>query len=327
MKVLVTGGAGYIGSHTVGLLRARGDDVVVLDTLELGYREAIGDTPLVQGNTRDEELVRKTLREQGTEAVIHFAAYKAAGESVGNPGKYFDNNVFGTLKLLEAMRHEGVKKFVFSSTAAVYGNPEVLPVVETAALHPENPYGESKLQVERMLPWFDQAFGLKWVALRYFNAAGAVEDGRIGEDPRYASNLIPLVMKAATGRAPTIKVFGSDYPTPDGTCIRDYIHVLDLADAHLKALDFLTGGRSDIFNLGTGKGASVKEVLAAASAAAGKPIPTDFVARRPGDPVSVWADNAKARTLLKWTPRYGLPEIVASAWKWHSSHPDGFRTA
>jgi UDP-glucose 4-epimerase len=331
MKVLVTGGAGYIGSHTVGLLRARGDQVVVLDSLELGYRQAIADqglqdTPIVVGNTRDEDLVRKVLREHGIEAVIHFAAYKAAGESVGNPGKYFDNNVHGTMKLLEAMRQEGVKKFVFSSTAAVYGNPEVLPVVETAALRPENPYGESKLQVERMLPWYDQAFGLKWVALRYFNAAGAVLDGRIGEDPRYATNLIPLVMKAAVGRAPAIKVFGTDYPTPDGTCIRDYIHVLDLADAHLKALDYLAAGHSDIFNLGTGKGASVKEVLAVATQAAGKPIPTEFVARRPGDPVSVYADNAKARTLLKWTPRYGLNEIVDSAWKWHSTHPDGFRT-
>ena len=327
MKVLVTGGAGYIGSHTVGLLKARGDQVVVLDSLELGYQQAIGDTPLVVGSTRDEELVRSVLREHKIQAVIHFAAYKAAGESVGNPGKYFDNNVHGTLRLLEAMRHEGVKQLVFSSTAAVYGNPEVLPVVETAVLRPENPYGESKLQVERMLPWYDQAAGLRWVALRYFNAAGAVADGSIGEDPRHASNLIPLVMKAATGRAPTIKVFGTDYPTPDGTCIRDYIHVLDLADAHLKALDFLVSqNRSDVFNLGTGKGASVKEVLTAATQAAGKPIPTEFVARRPGDPVSVWADNAKARTLLKWTPRYGLPEIVETAWKWHSTHPDGFRT-
>jgi UDP-glucose 4-epimerase len=326
MRVLVTGGAGYIGSHTVGLLRARGDQVVVLDSLELGHKQALGDTPLVVGNTRDEDLVRRVLREHKLEAVIHFAAYKAAGESVGNPGKYFDNNLYGTLRLLEAMRGEGVRRLVFSSTAAVYGNPQVLPVVESAELRPENPYGESKLQVERMLPWYDQAFGLRSVALRYFNAAGALPDGSNGEDPRQAQNLVPLVMKAATGRAASIKVFGSDYPTPDGTCIRDYIHVLDLADAHLKALDYLAAkDRSDVFNLGTGKGASVKEVLAAASRAAGKDIPTEFVARRAGDPVSVWADNTKARQALGWTPRHGLEEIVASAWKWQSTHPDGFR--
>ena len=326
MRVLVTGGAGYIGSHTVGLLRARGDEVVVLDSMELGHKQAIGDTPLVVGNTRDEDLVRSVLRDHKLEAVIHFAAYKAAGESVGNPGKYFDNNVYGTLRLLEAMRAEGVRKLVFSSTAAVYGNPSVLPVVESAPLKPESPYGESKLMVEQMLPWYDQAFKLRSVALRYFNAAGAILDGSNGEDPRHVQNLIPLVMKAATGRAPTIKVFGSDYDTPDGTCIRDYIHVLDLADAHLKALDLLAReDRSDIFNLGTGKGASVKDVLAAAQKASGRDIPTEFVGRRAGDPVSVWADNSKARKGLGWTPRYGLTEIVESGWKWQSGHPDGFR--
>ncbi|HEY0712047.1 MAG TPA: UDP-glucose 4-epimerase GalE, partial [Polyangia bacterium] len=239
MRVLVTGGAGYIGSHTVGLLRARGDYVVVFDSMELGHKEAIKDVPLVVGNTRDQELVRSVLRDHKLDAVIHFAAYKAAGESVGNPGKYFDNNVLGTMQLLEAMAKEKVTRLVFSSTAAVYGNPKVLPVVESAELRPENPYGESKLMVEKMLPWYDGAFGLKSVALRYFNAAGAILDGSIGEDPRYAQNLIPLVMKAATGRSQSIKVFGTDYPTPDGTCIRDYIHVLDLASAHLAALDFL----------------------------------------------------------------------------------------
>jgi UDP-glucose 4-epimerase len=301
--------------------------VVVLDSLELGFRESLAGVavPLVVGNTRDEELVRSVLRDHNIEAVIHFAAYKAVGESVEQPGKYFDNNVYGTLRLLEAMRAEGVRRFVFSSTAAVYGNPQQLPVSESAALAPENPYGESKLMVERMLPWYDQAFGLRSVALRYFNAAGAVFDGNNGEDPRYAQNLIPRVMLAATGRAPSIKVFGSDYPTPDGTCLRDYIHVLDLGQAHLDALDFLvTKDRSDIFNLGTGKAASVKEVLTAAGQAAGRDIPTDYVGRRAGDPVAVWADNTKARTHLGWTPRYGLPEIIATAWKWQSTHPDGF---
>jgi UDP-glucose 4-epimerase len=325
MRVLVTGGAGYIGSHTVGLLRARGDHVVVLDSLELGHREAVGDTPLVVGNTHDQALVRSVLRDHALEAVIHFAAYKAVGESVTAPGKYFDNNVAGTLALLEAMRSEGVRRFVFSSTAAVYGNPRQLPVVEDAPLAPENPYGESKLMVEKMLPWYDQAFGLRSVVLRYFNAAGAVFDGSNGEDPRYAQNLIPRVMLAATGRAPTIKVFGSDYPTADGTCLRDYIHVLDLGQAHLCALDFLVAkDRSDIFNLGTGKAASVKEVLTAAGQAAGRDIPAEYVARRTGDPVAVWADNGKARQHLGWTPRYGLDEIIATAWKWQSTHPDGF---
>jgi UDP-glucose 4-epimerase len=325
-RVLVTGGAGYIGSHTVGLLRARGDYVVVFDSMELGHREAIVDVPLVVGNTRDQELVRSVLRDHKLDAVIHFAAYKAAGESVGNPGKYFDNNVFGTMQLLEAMAKEKVTRLVFSSTAAVYGNPKVLPVIESAELRPENPYGESKLMVEKMLPWYDGAFGLKSVALRYFNAAGAILDGSIGEDPRYAQNLIPLVMKAATGHSTSIKVFGTDYPTPDGTCIRDYIHVLDLASAHLAALDFLAAKQtSDIFNLGTGKGASVKEVLDTTRRISGRDIPTDYVARRAGDPVSVFADNTKARKGLNWSPKYGIEEIIASAWKWQSAHPDGFR--
>ena len=325
MRVLVTGGAGYIGGHTVELLRNRGDHVVVLDTLELGHKQAVGDTPLVVGNTRDTALVRSVLREHKLDAVVHFAAYKAAGESVGNPGKYFDNNVYGTQRLLEAMREENVRHFVFSSTAALYGTPKVLPVVESAPLRPENPYGESKLMVEQMLPWYDGAYGLRSVALRYFNAAGAVFDGHMGEDPRQAQNLVPLVMKAATGRAPAIRVFGTDYPTPDGTCIRDYIHVLDLADAHLKALDYLVANdKSDVFNLGTGRGSSVKEVLEASCKAAGRDIPTTYVGRRAGDPVAVYADNTKARTVLGWTPRYGLEEIVTTAWKWQSGHPDGY---
>jgi UDP-glucose 4-epimerase len=326
MRVLVTGGAGYIGSHTVGLLRARGDQVVVLDSLELGFRQAVRDAPLVVGNTRDESLVRGVLREHRVEAVIHFAAYKAAGESVGNPGRYFDNNVFGTTQLLEAMRKENVRRFVFSSTAAVYGNPQVLPVDETAALRPENPYGESKLMVERMLPWYDGAFGIKSVALRYFNAAGALLDGSMGEDPRQAQNLIPLVMKAATGRQAAIKVFGTDYPTPDGTCIRDYIHVLDLASAHLAALDHLVAReRSDVFNLGTGKGASVREVLDITRRIVGRELPIEWAGRRAGDPVVVFADNAKARSLLAWNPRHGIEDIIASAWKWQSGHPDGWQ--
>jgi UDP-glucose 4-epimerase len=325
MRILVTGGAGYIGSHTACLLATRGDDVVVFDSLEHGYRQAIGDLPLVVGNTHDGKLVEQVIRDHAIEAVIHFAAYKAAGESMVRPGKYFENNVAGSLRLLEAACAAGVRKLVFSSTAAVYGTPQALPVDETAALHPENPYGESKRMVEQMLAWYDACHGLRSVALRYFNAAGAALDGENGEDPRHVANLIPLVLNVATGRAPAVKVFGNDYPTRDGTGIRDYIHVLDLATAHARALDFLAAGQpSDVFNLGTGQGASVLEVLETARRISGRAIPTEVVARRPGDPAAVFADNRKARERLGWTPRYGLEEIVATAWRWHDGHPDGF---
>jgi UDP-glucose 4-epimerase len=327
MRILITGGAGYIGSHTATLLRGRGDFVVVFDSLELGYRQAIGDIPLVVGNTRDGALVKQVLGDHKLEAVIHFAAYKAAGESMKNPAKYFDNNVFGTLQLLEAVRQAGVRKFVFSSTAAVYGTPATLPVREISPVHPENPYGESKLIVEQMLKWFDACHGVRSVALRYFNAAGAALDGKNGEDPRYVQNLIPLVMKVATQRAPVLRVFGTDYPTPDGTGIRDYIHVLDLAEAHARALDFLAKTeRSEIFNIGTGQGASVKEVLDKARLLSGVDIPAEMVERRPGDPAAVYADNRKAREMLGWSPRYSLGEIIQTAWQWHHGHPDGFLT-
>jgi UDP-glucose 4-epimerase len=328
MRVLVTGGAGYIGSHTVKVLRERGDQVVVLDTLELGHRAALGKTPVIVGSTHDQTLVKEIIGDRKIEAVIHFAAYKAAGESMIAPAKYFDNNVTGSLRLLHALRQEGVKYFVFSSTAAVYGTPQTLPVRETDPLHPENPYGESKLMVEQMLRWFDVCHGLRSVSLRYFNAAGAVADGTMGEDPRRAQNLVPLVMNAATGRTPDVKVFGTDYPTPDGSAIRDYIHVMDLADAHARALDYLRqNDRSEVFNLGTGHGASVLEVLNAARRITGVDIRADQVARRPGDPVAVYADNAKAKTLLGWQAQHGLEEIIASAWRWSSSHPDGYGAA
>jgi UDP-glucose 4-epimerase len=326
MRVLVTGGAGYIGSHTVRLLRERGDSVVVLDSLEYGYAAAVGGSTLIVGSTQDQGLVRELLADHKIDSVIHFAAYKAVGESMTAPARYFDNNVNGTLCLLQAMKQEGVRNLVFSSTAAVYGTPRTLPVKESDPVAPENPYGESKLMVEQMLRWYDACHGLRSVALRYFNAAGASLDGRIGEDPRRVQNLVPLVMKAATGRAPKVQVYGTDYPTPDGTAIRDYIHVLDLADAHLRALDFLRKeDRSDIFNLGTGKGASVKEVLTTARRVSGVDIPTEYVPRRPGDPIAVYADNSKAKAALAWTPKYGLDEIVETAWRWHSLHPDGFQ--
>jgi UDP-glucose 4-epimerase len=325
MTVLVTGGAGYIGSHTVRLLRERGREVVVLDSLELGHRAAVLDAPLVVGRIDDEALVEKMVDEFGVDAVIHFAAYKSAGESVQEPEKYFRNNVGGSLGLLEGLRRSGVRRFVFSSTCATYGTPETLPVPEAHALVPESPYGESKLMVERILHWYDAAHDLRSVSLRYFNAAGASRDARIGEDSTVTTNLIPLVMKAALGRVPVLQVFGTDYPTADGTAIRDYVHVDDLADAHLRALEYLEHeGATTVINVGTGTGSSVQEVIDMARTVSGVDIPVSYVGRRAGDPVAVYADNRKARDLLGWLPDHSLENVVASAWAWHSSHPDGY---
>ena len=320
MTVLVTGGAGYIGSHTVRQFRQRQEEVVVLDSMEFGSRDAIADTPLVVGDIADSRLVAETVERFEVDAIVHFAAYKNAGESFHNPGRYFHNNVAGTAHLLEAAHRAGVKHVVFSSTCAVYGTPDRAPVAEDAPIHPESPYGESKALVERMLHWYGVCHGMGSVSLRYFNAAGAAMDGSLGEDWTYSLNLVPVAMKALLGHAPALKVFGTDYPTPDGTCIRDYIHVDDLADAHLRALDYLrSGGATTAINLGTGTGSSVKEVLAAAQRAAGRPVPAEDSPRRPGDPVALWADNRRAGELLGWKARYGLDDIVASAWKWHSA--------
>jgi UDP-glucose-4-epimerase GalE len=319
MSVLVTGGAGYIGSHTVRQLRKRGDEVVVIDNLEFGHRDAVADTPLVVGDIADHDLVADTIARYKVDSVVHFAAYKAAGESFENPGRYFTNNVGGTARLLEASYQGGVRRFVFSSTCAVYGTPTKTPVAEDSPISPESPYGESKALVERMLHWYDVCHGMGSVSLRYFNAAGAAMDGSLGEDWSVSLNLVPLAMKALLDKGPVLRVFGTDYPTPDGTAIRDYIHVDDLADAHLKALDYLTaGGATTAVNLGTGVGSSVRQVLAAAEKAAGRPVPADDAPLRPGDPVALWADNTRARELLGWEAQYGLEEIVTSAWNWHS---------
>jgi UDP-glucose-4-epimerase GalE len=318
--ILVTGGAGYIGSHTVRALRETGREVVVLDSLELGNADAVLGAPLVVGDIADRQLVRSTIDDFGVTDVVHFAAYKSVGESMESPGKYWRNNVAGTIELLEACREAGVERFVFSSSCSVYGTPDRVPVTEDGAIAPESVYAETKATVERILRWYGETTGLRSMSLRYFNAAGASEDGRIGEDWDFSINLIPLAMKAVLLDGHRLKVFGADYDTPDGTCIRDYIHVDDLADAHVKALDFLAaGGATGAVNVGTGVGSSVFDVIRATEAAAGRAVPHDVVARRPGDPVSTFADPTRARELLGWHATRGLDEIVRSAYAWHRS--------
>jgi UDP-glucose-4-epimerase GalE len=327
MTVLVTGGAGYIGSHTVRALRAAGTDVVVLDTLEYGHAEAVLDAPLEVGDIADAELVAGIVARYGVDTVVHFAGYKAAGESMEIPERYFDNNVARTARLLETLQANGVEQVVFSSSCSVYGTPSTLPVDESHPTGPESPYAESKLLVERMLHWFDRCHGVRSVSLRYFNAAGAAADVRLGEDAPNPLNLVPLAMLAALGRIPKLAVYGTDYPTADGTCIRDYIHVDDLADAHVRALDYLArGGATRALNVGTGRGSSVLEVVEGAKRVSGVDFPVAFVGRRPGDPAAVWADNSRAREVLGWEPRHTLDEILESAWAWHSSHPNGYAT-
>ena len=325
MRVLVTGGAGYIGSHTAHLLRARGDDVVVLDSLATGHRAAVGDLPLVVGDIRDEALVASVVRERAIEAVIHFAALKSVEASVGDPFGYFDVNVTGTMTLARAAVAGGVDRMVFSSSCAVYGQPDRLPIDERCRVAPENPYGHTKLAAEGLLASLEAATGLRTVALRYFNAAGASQDGSSGEDWSGAVNLIPSVLRVAAGREAVVRVFGTDFPTPDGTAVRDDVHVSDLADAHARALDHLAaGGPSITVNVGTGRGWSVREVITAAEAVVGHPIPTVDAGRRPGDPPAVWADASRASETLGWTARQQLPAMLETAWRWHRSHPEGY---
>jgi UDP-glucose 4-epimerase len=327
MSVLVTGGAGYIGSHTARALVARGRDVVVVDDLSTGHPEAVLGAPLAPGRVDDAELIADVVARYGVDSVIHFAALKAAGESVVDPVRYFRHNAGATAALLDALTASSVGRFVFSSTAAVYGTPRHLPIDEDDPLHPDNPYGESKLMVERMLPWIEAAFPFRFVSLRYFNAAGASSDGRIGEDFSVTTNLVPLVMKAALRKGHRLQIFGTDYPTPDGTAVRDYVHVEDLAEAHVLALEYLeNGGASTVVNLGTGNGSSVMEVVERARAVSRADIPAELVERRPGDPAVLVADNAKAARVLGWKPTRGLTEIVDTAWRWHSTHPDGFNS-
>lgn len=327
MNVLVCGGAGYIGSHTVCELIEQGHGAVVFDSLVKGHRAAVHkDAKFYKGDLRDEAAIDKVFKENGIDAVIDFAAFSLVGESCSEPLMYFDNNVYGTLRLLEAMNRAGVKKIVFSSTAAAYGEPRSIPIVESDPTEPINPYGETKLTVEKMLKWSDAAYGIKYTALRYFNAAGAHISGEIGEDHSPESHLIPIILQAASGVRDHISIFGEDYPTPDGTCVRDYIHVTDLADAHIKALERLNrGGDSTVYNLGNGTGFSVKEVIETAKAVTQKPMKVLTEGRRAGDPPTLIASSQKAVDELGWKPRFNtLPQIIETAWKWHSTHPKGY---
>ena len=318
MTTLVTGGAGYIGSHTVRLLTSQGRDVVVLDSLELGDRSRIPGVPFVEANIADERAIEKACRKYGVQDVIHFAAYKAVGESMEQPLRYYNNNVAGSIALVHALLANGVERIVFSSSAAVYGNPDHVPVNEDAPLRPESVYAETKVHVERFLTSCN-AIGLRSVSLRYFNAAGASADSSIGENWDMSQNLIPLVMKAILGASGPVRVFGNDYPTPDGTCLRDYIHVEDLAQAHINALDYLaTGGKSMACNVGTGQASSVLDVLRMAEEVSGRSVPHEIAPRRPGDPSTVFADPTLVRAVLGWRATHDLREIVSSAWRWHS---------
>lgn len=315
MVILVIGGAGYIGSHTARALRRAGHEVIIFDNLSTGYEFFAKGFELVQGDVLDREGLGKVLSR--ADAIMHFAAYAFVGESVTNPKKYFHNNVEGGLSLLNAALDAGVKKIIFSSTCAVYGEPAKIPIEENIPRQPVNPYGVSKLFFEQALEAYDRAYGFRFASLRYFNAAGADDSGEIGELHDPETHLIPLALQAAAGSGPELQVFGSDYPTPDGTCIRDYIHVNDLASAHVKALDHLAaGGASFSANVGTGVGASVQEVISAVEKATGKRVPRKIVARRPGDPPALVANPAKAQSLLHWKAERGLENIVASAWNW-----------
>lgn len=329
MAILVCGGAGYVGSHAVAELLERGEKVVVIDNMQKGHTAAIAEGAVFyDGDLRAEPFLDLVFTENEIEAVMHFAADSLVGESVQEPLQYYDNNVCGAISLLKAMQKHGVKKIVFSSTAAVYGEPEEVPILETAKTVPTNPYGETKLAIEKMLHWCEEAYGIDYVVLRYFNVAGAHPNGIIGEDHNPETHLIPIILEAALGKREEISIFGDDYDTPDGTCIRDYIHVMDLVDAHILALEKLRmDGGSGTYNLGNGNGFSVKEVIEAAEDVTRQHIPTIIAERRGGDPATLVASSVKAREELGWKPRYeSLNDIIESAWAWFQKHPDGYDT-
>lgn len=327
MAILVLGGAGYIGSHMVNRLVEARRDVVVVDNLLTGHRQAVPTSvPFYEVDIRDKAALRDVFEKENIEAVVHFAASSIVPESMANPLKYFNNNTGGMITLLEVMNEFGVKNIVFSSTAATYGAPQHSPITEEEPQVPVNPYGESKLQMEHIMHWADVAYGIKWVALRYFNVAGAKADGSIGEDHAPETHLVPIILQVAAGQREKIQMFGDDYNTPDGFNVRDYVHVVDLADAHILALDYLAAGNdSNQFNLGSSTGFSVKEVVEATREATGQPIPAEVAPRRAGDPDSLVADSTKVREVLGWQPQYDdIKEIIKTAWRWTQSHPNGY---
>lgn len=328
MRLLVIGGAGYVGSHGVRLLESAGHDVWVYDNLSRGHRAAARADRLIVGDLHNQPLLTETLRTHQIDAVLHYAAFALVGESVADPSMYYHNNVLGSFHLLEAMRAAGVMKLIFSSTTAIFGEPEKMPIAEDFPKQPINPYGFTKLVMEQMLDDYARAYGIAFVALRYFNAAGASPAGDIGEDHTPESHLIPIVLQVALGQREKISIFGRDYPTPDGSCIRDYIHVDDLADAHLRALDFFKPGEGLKLNLGTGRGRSVLEVIECCREVTGHPIPAEVGPRRPGDPPELIADPTRAKQVLAWQPKYTeLRPIVETAWNWHQKHPHGYGDA
>jgi len=327
MSILVAGGAGYIGSHMVARLIEQGKSVVVVDNLSTGHKKAINaKAKFYQGDVRDHDFLNHVFDTESIDAVVHFAAFSVVPESMKKPLKYFDNNTGGMITLLETMNDHDVKKIVFSSTAATYGVPDSVPIKETDTQKPINPYGESKLMMETMMHWADVAYGIKFVPLRYFNVAGAAEDGSIGEDHGPESHLVPIILQVAQGKRDELKIFGNDYDTPDGTNVRDYVHVTDLADAHILALKYLDEGHdSRAFNLGSSTGFSNRQMVEAARDVTGQPIPTVDAPRRGGDPDTLVAESKDAREILGWKPRFDdVHEIIKTAWQWHETHPNGY---
>ncbi len=327
MKILILGGAGYIGSHTVRELLENGYNVAIADNLQTGHKESIPEgVKFYEGDIRDKNFLDNIFESEKIDAVVHFAANALVGESMIDPLKYYDNNVYGTLELLKSMVEHKIGKIVFSSSSAVYGEPKSLPIKETDLVLPTNTYGESKLAMENMIKWVSKIHGLKYVALRYFNACGAHPDGKIGEDHTIETHIMPLVIQTALGQRDSVTILGDDYPTKDGTCIRDYIHVVDLARAHVLALEYLNkGGESDVFNLGNGSGYSVKEIIDAVKCVSGKDFDVKITKRRPGDPARLVASSEKAENILKWQPKFkNLDDIIKTAWNWHKNHPRGY---
>lgn len=326
MKVLVTGGAGYIGSITNSILRSQGVETVVFDSLKNGHRASVGDTPFISGDLTIKSDIDEVFGKYKFDAVVHFAAMALAGESMDKPYEYYTNNILGGINLLEAMRRNDCNTLIFSSTCAVYGYPKHLPVTEEEHIAPESVYGSSKHMLEEIISWYGKIYGLKYANLRYFNAAGATLDGSLGEDHVQETHIIPILLSVAAGKKKHFDLFGKDYPTSDGTCVRDYIHVIDLVDAHIRAIDYLKkGGKSTSVNLGVGRGYSNLEVLAAVEKVTGKKIPYVTKSRRSGDPARIYANNEKAKKLLLWEPRHSdLETIISSAWKWHQTHPEGY---